>query len=214
ASGGGILSSVRALRAADETALTHRVLEAFDGFLELGTTTIEAKTGYGLSTEAELKSLRALTAAMEQGRLTVSRTFLGAHEVPPEYRAARAAYVALVVDEMLPAVRGLCESCDVFCEPGVFDLDESRRILEAARAHGLRLRMHADEIRPLGGAQLAVALDADSADHLAVVSEEGIRALAGSRTTAVLLPGTSFSLGKTRHAPARELIERGCRVAL
>lgn len=214
AAGGGILSSVKALRAASEEDLTQQVLAHLDGFLEHGTTTIEAKSGYGLSTESELKSLRALTAAAEQHPLDVSRTFLGAHEFPPEYREDREAYVQLVIEEMLPAVRGLCESCDVFAEPGVFDRLQTLRILSAARAEGLRLRLHADEIQPMAGAELAVELGADSADHLPRISLGGQEALAASDTTAVLLPGTSFYLGKKNHAPARRMIELGCAVAL
>ncbi|MGA0060366.1 MAG: imidazolonepropionase [Planctomycetota bacterium] len=212
--GGGILSSVRAVRAAGEDQLFARTMRIFDGFLAAGTTTVEGKSGYGLSVEDEVKSLRALTRARDAHPLDVVRTFLGAHEVPLEYRERREAYVDLVIHEMLPAVRGLCEACDVFAEPGVFDLEQSRRILRAAQAEGLRLRLHADEIRPMGGAELAVELGADSADHLPQISEAGIRALAGSDTTAVLLPGTSFYLGKPKHAPARALIEAGAAVAL
>lgn len=212
--GGGILSSVRAVRAASETDLVAGVVERLDAFLAHGTTTIEGKSGYGLSTEHEVKSLHALTRAAAGHPLTVMRTFLGAHEVPAEYRPDTDAYVELVVTETLPAVVGICEACDVFAEPKVFDAARSRRILVAARAHGLRLRVHADEIEPMGGAELAVELDADSADHLAVVSDAGIRALASSRTTAMLLPGTSFLLGKGKHAPARRLIEAGAAVAL
>lgn len=214
ARGGGILSSVRAVRAASEDELTARSLRNFDGFLRLGTTTIEGKSGYGLTTADEVKSLRAMTAARDRHPLTVARTFLGAHEVPEDYRDRRDDYVALVIDEMLPAVEGLCEACDVFAEPKVFDREQSRRVLTAAKRRGLRLRVHADEIEPMGGAELAVELGADSADHLAVVSDAGIRALAGSDTAAVLLPGTSFYLGKAKHAPARALIEAGAAVAL
>ncbi len=212
--GGGILSSVRAVRAATEDELLARTLRIFDGFLAAGTTTIEGKSGYGLSVDDEVKSLRAMTRARDAHSLDVVRTFLGAHEVPLEYRERRDAYVDLVIDEMLPAVLGLCESCDVFAEPGVFDVEQSRRILRAAKDAGLRLRIHADEIRPMGGAELAVELGADAADHLPQVSEGGIRALASSDTTAVLLPGTSFYLGKPKHAPARALIEAGAAVAL
>ncbi|MCC6781582.1 MAG: imidazolonepropionase [Planctomycetes bacterium] len=214
AAGGGILSSVRAVRAATENELVEGIVRRFDAFLAHGTTTIEAKSGYGLSTDDELKSLRALTRAAAGHPLGVSRTFLGAHEVPEEYRPDTDAYVTLLVEEMLPAVVGLCEACDVFAEPKVFDAVRSRRILEAARAHGLRLRVHADEIQPMGGTELAVELDADSADHLAVIGDAGIAALAASRTVGVLLPGTSFYLGKGRHAPARRLLEAGAAVAL
>jgi imidazolonepropionase len=214
AAGGGILASVRRLRRASEAELAAQVRRHFDSFLFHGTTTIEAKTGYGLSTAEELKSLRALAAAQHGHPLTVRRTFLGAHEFPPEFRDDRDAYVRLIVDEMLPQVRELCDSADVFAEPKVFDRDQSLRILSAARAEGLRLRMHADEIEPMGGAELAASLHADSADHLARISEAGIDALAAGTTCAVLLPGTSFLLRKGIQAPARRLLERGCIVVL
>lgn len=214
AGGGGILNSTEHLRACSEAELSEMVLHHLDGFLEYGTTTVEAKSGYGLSTESEVMSLKALTQASSEHPLTVSRTFLGAHEVPLEYRGRREAYVDLVVEEMLPAVKDLCESCDVFAEPKVFDRLQSLRILSAAQAQGLRLRVHADEIEPMAGAELAVQLGADSADHLPRISLSGQEALAGSDTTAVLLPGTSFYLGKSYHAPARSMIDQGCAVAL
>ena len=217
AAGGGILSSMRAVREASPDQLQDSVRSHLDGFLVQGTTTIEAKSGYGLSTDSEVKSLRALTAAASDHPISVSRTFLGAHEFPPDYRdppEKRDDYVKLVVDEMLPAVEGLCESCDVFAEPGVFDREQARRVMLAAKEHGLRLRMHVDEPLPMAGAELAVELGADSADHLGRVSLEGQDQLAGSDTTAVLLPGTTFYLGKTNHAPARALIDKGCAVAL
>ena len=214
AAGGGILSSVRAVRAASRDELAAWTRRHLDAFLEHGTTTIEAKSGYGLSTESELQSLDALADAAADHPVTVRPTFLGAHEVPPEYRDRRDAYVDLVIDEMLPAVQDRCVAADVFAEPKVFDLAQSRRILTAAKDLGLGLRVHADEIEPMGGAELAVELGAESADHLPMVSEAGIRALAASETTAVLLPGTSFYLGKSRHAPARALLDAGARVAL
>lgn len=212
--GGGILRSVRSVREADASTLRTWVRRHFDGFLEQGTTTIEAKSGYGLSTESEVASLDALMAVASEHPLTTSHTFLGAHEVPPEYRDKRDAYVDLVIDEMLPAVVGKCESCDVFAEPKVFDRAQSERILRAALDAGMRLRIHADEIEPMGGAELAAELGADSADHLPRISLAGQEALAQSETMAVLLPGTSFYLGKKAHAPARAMIERGCAVAL
>lgn len=214
--GGGILSSMRAVRAATDDELAARVRRNLDGFLQHGTTTIEAKSGYGLSTEAEVKSLRVLTEVMQTHPLTVSRTFLGAHEFPPEFRDDRDAYVRLVIDEMLPAVVGakLAESADVFAEPGVFDRAQSVRVLEAAKAMGLRLRVHADELQPMGGAELAVDLGADSADHLGRISLHGQERIAASATTAVLLPGTTFFLNKGFSAPARSLIDQGAAVAL
>ena len=212
--GGGILSSMRAVRATSLEALTDATRERLWGFLQNGTTTVEAKTGYGLSLQDEEKSLLALQAAMRDVPLTVRRTFLGAHEFPPEYREDREAYVRLLCDEMIPRLAKLADSCDVFAEPGVFDRVQSLRILSAARAEGLRLRMHADELQPMGGAELAVELRADSADHLGKISEQGIAAMAGSDTTAVLLPGTGFFLGKDIYAPARRMIEAGCAVAI
>src|SRR5690606_23017071 len=163
-----------------------------------------------------LKSLRVLTAVMRRHCLTVSRTFLGAHEFPPEFRDDREGYVRLLIDEMLPAAAGarLCESADVFAEPGVFDRDQSLRVLRAAKGFGLRLRVHADELEPMGGAELAVEVGADSADHLGRVSLLGQERLAGSSTTAVLLPGTTFFLDKGFHAPARALVDKGAAVAL
>lgn len=212
--GGGILKSVRQVRAATRADLTERVKAHFDGFLAHGTTTIEAKTGYGLSLEAETKSLDALEGAEADSPLTVRRTFLGAHEFPQEYRSDREAYVRLLIEEMLPKLAPRVTSCDVFAEPKVFDRVQSLRILSAARAEGLRLRVHADEIEPMGGAGLAVDLGADSADHLQRISVEDQDKLASSRTVAVFLPGTSFLLGKSVHAPARSMIDKGCAVAL
>ena len=212
--GGGILKTVRALRAASLSELTAATRDHLDGFLQHGTTTIEAKTGYGLSTAAEEKSLDALDAARKEHPLRISSTFLGAHEFPPEFREDREAYVRLLIEEMLPRVKGRVDSCDVFAEPKVFDRTQSLRILSAARAEGLRLRVHADEIEPMGGAGLAVDLGADSADHLQRISLDDQDRLARSPTTAVLLPGPSFLLGKPGHAPARSLLDKGAAVAL
>lgn len=214
AAGGGILSSMRAVRETALAELAERTERHLWGFAAHGTTTVECKSGYGLSLADEQKSLEALRIAAAEVPLTVKRTFLGAHEVPPEYRADREAYVRLLCDEMLPKVANLADYCDVFAEPGVFDRQQSQRILSAAKAVGLRLRMHADEIQPMGGAELAVELGADSADHLGRISDDGIRAMAASSTVGVLLPGTIFFLGKPHYAPARRMIEAGCAVAL
>jgi len=217
AAGGGILNSSEKTRAASREQLVEVVTSNFERFLHNGTTTIEAKSGYGLTTESEVESLQVLGEVAASHPLNIRRTFLGAHEFPKAFRnsaADREAYVQLVIEEMLPAVEGLCEACDVFAEPGVFDRDQAQRIMLAAQAQGLRLRMHVDEIQPMGGAELAVSLGADSADHLGRVSLRGIGALANSDTTAVLLPGTTFFLGKSEHAPARRMIEEGCAVAL
>ncbi|MFQ5504355.1 MAG: imidazolonepropionase [Planctomycetota bacterium] len=212
--GGGILSSVRALRAAGEEDLAGQIADRLRRFLSLGTTTIEAKSGYGLSTQSELKSLRALGRAAGASPLTVSATFLGAHELAPEYREDPEAYIELLVSEMLPEARPMADSCDAFVEEHVFGLRQSAKILGAARELGYRLRVHVDEIVPLGGTEMVVGLGAASADHLVKVSDRGIHELAESATTAVLLPGTSFFLRKKDHAPARRLIDAGAILAL
>jgi imidazolonepropionase len=216
AAGGGILQSVRDVRARtpqDLEALTRLRLLTLRAH---GTTTVEVKSGYGLDLETELKQLRVARRLAETERLSLVRTFLGAHEVPPEFRPRREAYIRLVVEEMLPAVArdGLAQSCDVFCEPGVFSVAEARDILVAARNHGLTLKLHADELEGSGGAELAAELGTVSADHLAGVSDSGIRALAASQTVAVLLPATMSFLGRQRQAPARRLLEAGAAVAL
>ena len=212
--GGGILSSMRAVRDASLDELRLHTERHLWRFLEHGTTTIEAKSGYGLSLADEQKSLQAIVDAGEVVPLTIKRTFLGAHEFPPEYRDRRDDYVRLVSEQMIPALAPLADYCDVFAEPGVFDRAQSERVLQAALTAGLRLRVHADEIQPMGGAELAVALGAASADHLGRISDAGIEALANSDTVGVLLPGTIFFLGKPHYAPARRMIDAGCAVAL
>jgi imidazolonepropionase len=216
AAGGGILQSVRDVRARSEADLEALTRTRLATLLAHGTTTIEVKSGYGLELEAELKQLRVIRRLAGTQAATLVPTFLGAHEVPPEYRGDRAAYVRLVCEEMIPAVArdGLARCCDVFCEPGVFSPAEARAILIAAQHHGLALKLHADELEGSGGAELAAELGALSADHLAGVSDAGVRALAASGTVAVLLPATMVFLGKTRQAPARRLIEAGAAVAL
>ncbi len=212
--GGGILSSLKGVREASREELSRRVLERFDRILLEGTTLIEAKSGYGLSPESERKSLEVLRSAAAAHPLDVAPTFLGAHEVPPEYREDRRGYVELLCKEMLPAARGLAEYADIFTEAHVFGLEDSRTYLERARELGFGLRVHADEIEPMGGAELAARLGAASADHLVEISPEGIEALARSDTTAVLLPATTFQLGKEKYAPARDLLDAGAVVAL
>lgn len=217
--GGGIHASVRDLRERSEDDLVALALPRLQRIARHGATTVEVKSGYGLTVEDELKSLRAIRRLGELLPLRLVPTFLGAHEIPLEARATpegRADYVALIVKEMIPRVveGGLARFADVFCEPGVFTIEESRTVLSAAREAGLRLKLHADELRPSGGAELAAALGATSADHLAAVSDAGIRALASSTTVATLLPGTMLFLGKERHAPARALIDGGAAVAL
>ena len=216
ARGGGILQSVRDVRARSENDLVALMRARVRALLASGSTTIEVKSGYGLDLESELKQLRAIreTAAVERAALVP--TFLGAHEVAPEFRDRRADYVRLVCEEMIPAVarQHLAMACDVFCEPGVFDIAETRTILTAAQRHGLRLKLHADELEGSGGAELAAALGALSADHLAAISDAGIRALAASDTVAVLLPATMVFLGRRAQAPARRLVDAGAAVAL
>ena len=216
AAGGGILQSVRDVRArsaAELEALSRARLVALRAH---GTTTVEVKSGYGLDVETELKQLRVIRRLAETERLTIVPTFLGAHEVPPEYHGRRAEYVQLVCEEMIPTVTRevLARCCDVFCEPGVFSVQEARVILAAARRHGLALKLHADELEDSGAAELAAGVGALSADHLAGISEAGIGALAASDTVAVLLPATMSFLGRGRHAPARRLIDAGAAVAL
>jgi imidazolonepropionase len=174
------------------------------------------KSGYGLETRAEIRSLEAIRDAAAAHPVSVVPTFLGAHEVPPEHRASRERYLELLIDEMIPAVaeRGLAVFADVFCEEGVFSVDESRRILLAARKAGMKLRVHADELAATGGAELAAELGAHSADHLVHVSPAGMRALAESGCVATLLPAAAFYLRLGRFAPARALVEAGVPVAL
>lgn len=217
--GGGIHASVRDLRGRSEDELVALALPRLRRLAAHGTTTVEVKSGYGLTVEDELKSLRAIRRLQALLPLRLVPTFLGAHEIPLEHRgsdAARASYVGLLVEEMLPrvAAEGLAAFADVFCEPGVYTVDESRRILGAARAAGLGVKLHADELRPAGAAELAAELGATSADHLAAISESGIAALGASATVATLLPGTMLFLGKERQAPARRLLDAGAAVAL
>lgn len=216
AAGGGIVSTVAATRAASEEDLVEQSRGRLDEMLGCGTTTCEVKSGYGLDLETELKMLRAAARLDEAHDVDVVATFLGAHEVPPEYRSRRAAYVDLVVDEMIPEVARskAAEWCDVFCETGVFTPEESFRILEAGVAHGLKPRIHADELGASGGSEVAARVGARSADHLVYVQSEGIEAMARAGVTATLLPNAAFYLKLGRFAPARALIEAGVPVAL
>jgi imidazolonepropionase len=213
--GGGILTSVESVRAASEEQLFAATLSRARSALRLGTTTIEVKSGYGLSLEAELKQLRAIRRAAGEARPRIVATFLGAHAVPAEYRGHEEGYVDLIVHEMIPAVarQGLARFCDVFCEQGVFGLSQSRRILQAARAAGLGCRLHADELHDTGGAALAAEAGAASADHLLASSDTGLRAMASAGVVAVLLPATAFSM-RTPYARARAMIGMGLPVAI
>jgi imidazolonepropionase len=219
ARGGGIHASVRDFRERSEEELYDLALARVRELASYGTTTLEIKSGYGLSLDDELKALRVIGRLAERVPVRIVATWMGAHEIPHEYRTSddrRAAYIDLLIAEMLPRVvdQGIARFADVFCEPGVFTLEETRRILEASRQAGLGLKLHADELKPAGGAELAAELDAVSADHLAAISEKGIAALAKSDTVATLLPGTMLFLGKAKQAPGRALIDAGAAVAL
>jgi len=196
--------------------LAEGVEARLDEMLLCGTTTAEVKSGYGLETAAEIRSLEAIHLAASRHPVTVVPTFLGAHEVPLGYRNRRADYVELVVQEMIPAVdqQGIAEFGDVFCEEGVFTVEESRRILLATREHGMKLRIHADELVWTGGAELAAELGARSADHLGFISEAGMEALAAASCVATLLPSATFYLRLGHYAPARSIVESGAPVAL
>lgn len=214
--GGGINASVRDVRKRTEDELLALSITRLRHVLALGITTIEIKSGYGLSTVDELKLLRVIRRLADHVPLRIVPTFLGAHEFPEEHHHNRDGYVDLIVEEMIPAVAeaGLAVFCDVFMEPGVFERAQTQRILEAGIAHGMLPKLHADEFADSGAAELAVELGAASADHLGAVSAAGIAALARSNTVATLLPATLFFLGKTSFAPARALIDAGATVAL
>jgi len=215
-SGGGIRASVRDLRSTPADVLMKKTRQRLDRFLEYGVTTIEAKSGYGLSTESEIKQLEIIRDLAALHPIEMIPTFLGAHEVPDEYRSNREEYIGLLINEMLPAVTKdkLAEFSDIFCEEGVYNVEESRRIQKAASDAGLKLKFHADELESTGGAELAASMKAVSADHLVYASDKGIKAMAQSGTAAVLLPGTTFSLGHSQYAPARKMIQAGVPVAL
>ena len=215
AAGGGIVSTVSATRAASEDALVESTRIRLAEMLACGTTTAEIKSGYGLDTATELKMLRAIRRLAQAQPVDLAPTFMGAHEIPVDFRHRRQDYVRLVIDEMIPAASdGLAEWCDVFCETGVFTAEESTRILQAGAAHGLKPRIHADELGPSGGSQVAEVVGARSADHLIFVPEDGIRALRDGGVVATLLPMAAFYLKLGRFAPARALIDAGVPVAL
>ena len=214
--GGGILSSIKDVRNASEDELVERVKKRMTRFIKLGTTTLEAKSGYGLNTESELKSLRVLNRVNCDHPIDIIPTFLGAHAFPPEFSDDPDGYVDLLCDEMIPAVgeQGIAQYCDVFCEKGYFSVEQSRRILETGKTYGLIPRLHADEFEDSGAAELAAEVGAVSADHLMAVSNAGISALKNGAVTATLLPGTTFFLGKQSYAPAEKLREAGISIAL
>lgn len=216
AAGGGIVSTVEATRAASEEDLVEQTRARLDEMLACGTTTCEVKSGYGLDLETELRMLRATARLAAQHPIDIVPTFMGAHEVPREYRHDRRAYVDLVVREMIPAVAAgrLAAWCDVFCEDGVFTPEESETILEAGARHGLKPRIHADELGPSGGSLVAARVGARSADHLIFVPQEGIEAMARAGVVATLLPTAAFYLKLGRFAPARAFIDASVPVAL
>lgn len=215
ARGGGILSTVRATRAATEAELLEKGRRALLEMQRFGVTACEAKSGYGLETETELRQLRVIRQLGQQCAMDLAPTLLGAHALPPEYQADREGYLRLLCEEMIPraAAEGLARFCDVFCEEGVFTVEEARRILLAGKAHGLLPKLHADEIHPIGGSQLAGELGAVSAEHLIVCPEEGMERMARGGVIACLLPCTSLYLGAS-FAPARRLVEKGVAVAI
>jgi imidazolonepropionase len=214
--GGGILSTVRATRALDEDALVAATLKRLDALLREGVTTIEIKSGYGLETAAELRCLRAARRLAQVRPVDVRTTFLGAHAVPPEYRDAPDAYVDLILAEMLPGVarEGLADAVDAFCERIAFSPAQTRRVFEAARALGLPVKLHAEQLSNLGGAALAAEFGALSADHLEYLDEAGVRAMAASGTVAVLLPGAFYMLRETQAPPVDLLRAHGVPIAL
>jgi imidazolonepropionase len=216
ASGGGIRSTVARTRAATDEELLAQAKRHAGWFLANGTTTVEAKSGYGLSVDDEIRILRVIRRLNAETPIEFVPTFLGAHAVPDEFQSAPEQYVALVIHKMLPRIveEQLAESCDVFCERGYFDIEESEKILRAAKDHGLRLRMHVDQLTNSGGAFLAARLKAATADHLEQANSAEISALADAGVQPVLLPGSVYSLGKTRYPPARDMIDAGLAVVL
>ncbi|MGY5853631.1 MAG: imidazolonepropionase [Candidatus Thorarchaeota archaeon] len=213
--GGGILNTLRATRAASRDELCSSAFSYAESMLGSGTTCVEAKSGYGLDIENELKMLSAIQDLREKIHMTIPATFMGAHAVPPEYKGRPDDYVDLLINEMIPVVekQGIAEFCDVFCEKGVFEVEQSRNILRAASVSGMKLKVHADEIVQLGGAELAAEVKAVSADHLLMASDEGLEAMSKVGTIATLLPGTAFSLD-TDYADARKMIDMELPVAL
>lgn len=213
--GGGIQSTVNATREASKEELIEKAQWFVDRMSEMGVTTVEAKSGYGLDSETELKMLDAISELADRPdqKVSIIATFLGAHAVPTEYKGRTTEYVDLIINEMLPKAVGKAKCCDVFCEKNVFELKDSRRLLEAAEAMGYSLKLHADEIVTLGGGELSAELGALSADHLLHVSDKGIQMMADAGVVATLLPLTAFAL-KEQYAPARKFIDAGAPVAL
>ncbi len=214
--GGGILKTVRETRRASEEQLVENCKKTLDVMLEHGTTTVEAKSGYGLTLKDEIKCLKVIQRLNKEHQVSVVSTFLGAHAIPPEYERNADEYVKLIIDEMIPAVANqkLAEFCDVFCEKGVFNRDQSRQILLHGKKYGLKPRLHADEMTSFGGAELAAEVEAVTAEHLLFASDTGLRAMSDKGVIAVLLPAAAFSLMLGKYADARKMIEMGVAVAL
>ncbi|MFQ6604161.1 MAG: imidazolonepropionase [Fidelibacterota bacterium] len=216
ATGGGIQSSIDGVRSASREELIDVVRKRMDRFLSLGTTTVEAKSGYGLDLDSELKSLAVLDAVNQTHSIDIHPTFMGAHAIPPEYAGDKDGYVGYLCDEMIPAVarQGIAEYIDVFCEQGYFTVADSRKILKRGREFGLGLRMHADEFKDSGAASLAGECGCVTADHLMAVSRTGIMDMVRNQVIGTLLPGTTFFLGSTDYAPARDMVRAGMDIAL
>ena len=214
-SGGGILSTVKATKEASKEALYEKAKKSLDRMLELGVTTVEEKSGYGLELETEIKQLEVGKMLDENHPVDLVHTFLGAHAVPVEYKEDHKPYIDILVDEMMPKIKdiGLAEFCDVFCEEGVFTIEESEYILQKAKEMGYKLKIHADEIESLGGAELAAKLGCVSADHLMAASDKGIEMMAENKVVANILPATSFNLNKN-YADCRKMIDMGAIVSL
>lgn len=213
--GGGILSTVRATRQADEQFLFEKARSFAGRMAAYGVTTLEAKSGYGLDEETELKQLSVIDRLNNEGLLDIAATFLGPHAIPPEFKRREDVFLDMMID-LLPVMKEKTSAAftDIFCETGVFTTEQAARFMEASQRHGFQVKIHADEIDPLGGTELAVQYGAVSADHLVAASAEGIQQLAASDTMAVLLPGTTFYLGKDTYADARRMIQAGAAVAL
>ncbi|MCY7486168.1 imidazolonepropionase [Paenibacillus alvei] len=210
AQGGGILSTVKSTRQWSEQELYDKAHRSLDEMLLQGVTTIEAKSGYGLSLDAELKQLRVARRLQENHSVDVVSTFMGAHAIPAEYKGRTNDFVDIIIRDMLPTVasEGLAEFCDIFCEEGVFDVEQSRRVLLEGKRYGLIPKIHADEIVALGGSELAQEVGAISAEHLVMTTDQGLSSLAAGNVIPVLLPGTTFNLGLDQHARARDMIDK------
>ncbi len=214
--GGGIRSTLTTTKDADEDTLYELAQKRIEKMISCGTTSLEAKSGYGLETEAELKQLRVIDRLNKDNKIHIISTFMGAHEFPTEYKDNHRAYIDILKNEMIPEVAksGLATYCDIFTEGHVYSIEESREVMQCAKDYGFKLKIHADEIEAIGGAELAVEMACTSADHLGATKEHGIKALANSDVIATLLPGTIFSLGMSKYADARLMIDSGVSVAL